>query len=207
MFFQVPICSSDYIFKQPVWLPFTPNYSEMVHWFTSWFVSCNDIHVLESYWRSGWKPAFFWAKIPSGFVIFPWIGPKNFSSNTIVCDTNIKNALCLLTDFVTTISSCCCAMDAVSKALSVEEAAWGGLLETIVLRYVPCVLQSSIYTFYWYPVSSETPRSILRAASWRWWPSWRGPPSKFAWSWGIWIHRGLCTPTHTYHRVCARSSV
>lgn len=70
MFLQVPICSSDDISEQSVWLPFAPNYCEMVHWFKSWSVSCNDIHVPESFRRSGWKPALLGARIPSGLFSF-----------------------------------------------------------------------------------------------------------------------------------------
>ena len=67
--FQVPICSPDDIFKQFVWLPFCPHHCEMVHWFTSWFISHNDIHVLESHWWSGRKPAFHWSENWSGGLL------------------------------------------------------------------------------------------------------------------------------------------
>lgn len=34
-FLQAPICSTDDIFEQPVWLSFTSHNCEMVHWFAS----------------------------------------------------------------------------------------------------------------------------------------------------------------------------
>lgn len=67
--FQVPIYPSDDIFKRSFWLPFCPYNHKMVHWIQSWFVSCNDIHVSESYWWTWWKPAFSRAEDNSGWLI------------------------------------------------------------------------------------------------------------------------------------------
>ena len=43
--FQVPVRSPDDILELLVWLPLRPNHHKVVHWFSSRFVSCNDIHV------------------------------------------------------------------------------------------------------------------------------------------------------------------
>lgn len=57
-------------------------------------------------------------------------------------------------------------------------------------------------------VPSEASRSNLHCASRRWdWILWSGARSWFPWSCGVWIQWSVCTPTHTYHWVCPRSSL
>ena len=112
----------------------------MVHWFTSWSVSCDDIHVPESYWWSGWKSTFCWSEIPSGFFfflllflfIFKYWLCRNFpmlhKTKTLILNMSIFS----LPASVTTISPCCCTMDAVSKAFSLEETKRRSMLKTSI---------------------------------------------------------------------------
>lgn len=46
---QVSVYTSDDLFEQPIWLPFTAHHHQVVHWISSRLVSCNDLHVSESH--------------------------------------------------------------------------------------------------------------------------------------------------------------
>lgn len=63
---QVPVYTPDYIFKQSIWLPVRSHCYEVVDWFKSWSIPCNDIHVPKSYRWARWKPAFQWSENSSG---------------------------------------------------------------------------------------------------------------------------------------------
>lgn len=67
--FQVPIPATDHISEQPFRLSFPSYHPKMVHWFKSWSVPRNDIHVPEPHRRSGWKSAFCRAEKCSGISL------------------------------------------------------------------------------------------------------------------------------------------
>ena len=55
--FQVPVRSPDDILELLVWLPLRSHRHKVVHWFSSGFVSRNDLHVPEPNGRFGRESA------------------------------------------------------------------------------------------------------------------------------------------------------
>ena len=45
--YQVSVCATNDISQQAFWVSIASHYHKMVHWFSIWSLSCNDLHVLE----------------------------------------------------------------------------------------------------------------------------------------------------------------
>lgn len=133
----------------------------------------------------------------------------------------------IFTDCIIITGSCFCPMDASSKAFSFEETTRRGTLSHSLLIFL-WMLKRPLDVMYTYAtqlnfllkshslkikksktfVPSEASRSNLHCASRRWdWILWSGARSWPPWSCGVWIQWSVCTPTHTYHWVCPRSSL
>ena len=69
--FQVPVRSPDDILELFVWIPLRPNHHKVVHWFSSGFVSRNDLHVPEPNGRFGRESAFPLPENSTGLHRYP----------------------------------------------------------------------------------------------------------------------------------------